>query len=349
MNLLSKLQVGGKVGGGHFGDVHEAQDAVHGKVAVKIFTQRAGETPFQWQARKDALLKEGQHLKQATHRNVVQVLHLVESDVGDSIHLVMEFCEGGSLQSAFDSGPMKLGDVLKIATDISFGLQALHARGMLHRDIKPGNILSDGKKCWKLGDFGLVTDALLLGYGSQAGYNDHIAPEVWAGGGTSEKSDIWAFGMTIYRLLHGAEWYSRSPAPQSLVPGGGYAKSLRWLPHIPEKWRRFVRKMLHDDPAHRYQSATQVTNALAALSAHPDFRCKVGKSEVRWTKRTPSRRLIVVWKQHSPRIFEWEAKSEPLPGITGRSRVLGSSGGRFGYNKTSKQLDEFFAEKFSDL
>jgi eukaryotic-like serine/threonine-protein kinase len=65
----------------------------------------------------------------------------------------MEYCRGGSLQEVFEKGPMNVATARKVATEVTFGLQALHARRMLHRDIKPGNILLDGGGVVKLGDF----------------------------------------------------------------------------------------------------------------------------------------------------------------------------------------------------
>jgi serine/threonine protein kinase len=83
---------------------------------------------------------------------------------------------------------MALPGVKRTAKQVLHGLGALHHRGMIHRDIKPANILIDAQGVAQLGDFGLVTDDLVLGYGSQAGYSDHIAYEVWHGAGTSAKT-----------------------------------------------------------------------------------------------------------------------------------------------------------------
>jgi serine/threonine-protein kinase len=258
MNYKSNLQLGVRIGGGFFGDVHAGQDEVHGNVAVKVLRQQRGESAADWQNRKDGLLREAQYLSQAQHANVVRVHGLLESETDDSILMVMAHCAGGSLQAPFDAGPMILSEVRRVSTDVCLGLSALHARGMIHRDIKPGNILLTADNVAQLGDFGLVTDNLLLGYGSQAGYSDHIAIEVWNGSGTSVKSDIWALGMTIYRLLHGCQWYSELPAdPRDVIREGGFAASLPWLPHIPGRWRRTVRKMMHDSTDHRYQSAAR--------------------------------------------------------------------------------------------
>lgn len=341
--LTSNLKLGKQIGNGHFGDVFLANDDVHGEVAVKVLMQQPGETSADWQTRKQGLLREGQRLSRAAHTNVVRVHHLLEDEKKDAVLLVMDYCKGGSLQKAFDAGPMQLADVLKIATEVALGLQALHARGMLHRDIKPGNVLLTSNNVAQLGDFGLVTDDLILGYGSQAGYLDHLAPEVFRGEGTSAKSDIWALGMTMYRLIHGASWYARLPtAPRDVIADGGFARSLPWLPHVPNNWRRFVRKMMHDDKTQRYQNANQVLGALATLPTDPNWRCTVTDTEVRWRRQSRNRKFSVVWTKQSPRKYVWSASSKPVG--EGRRRALGGSEVAIGHAKSEKQLCNFFAK-----
>lgn len=336
----SNLQIGAKIGNGHFGEVHHGDDPVHGSVAVKIFRQAPGELEADWKARKDQLLQEGKNLKKAEHKNVVRVLHILEAEAEDAILLAMEFCKGGALQSKFIAGPLRLSEVRKIATDMCLGLQALHARGMIHRDIKPANLLCEQNGTIKLADFGLVTDNLILGYAEQIGYYDHLAYEVWHGEGTSIRSDIWAVGMTLYRLLHGAEWYSRQPSPKTRIQHGGFANSLRWLPHIPPVWRRFIRKMLNDDPHARYETAGQAVAALARLPVRPEFICTVTPNLVRWEKRAGLRRIIVEWKKYNQRAYEWSARSEPIG--AGRTRTLGGSHGRVSYSVSERELERFF-------
>ena len=219
---VSGLKLGKKIGNGHFGDVFNATDTAHGEVAAKVLGRKAHHDESEWDSYKGNALGEAQHLSKATHRNVVQVHHVVEGDGGNTVVICMEFCPGGSLQAKFEEGPMPLGAVRKAATEVLLGLSALHSRSMLHRDIKPANILLDGSGVAKLGDFGLVTDDLILGYGSAAGYGDHIAYEVWHGDGTSPKSDIWALGMTLYRLLHGQTWYDETPKPRKLIEDGDF-------------------------------------------------------------------------------------------------------------------------------
>jgi serine/threonine-protein kinase len=235
---------------------------------------------------------------------------------------------------------MTLSAVRKAGTEVLMGLSALHVRRMLHRDLKPGNVLIDAAGVAQVGDFGLVTDDLLLGYGSQAGYSDHIAYEVWHGAGTSAKSDIWAFGMTLFRLLHGKTWYDEAPDPQTVVPHGGFADTLKWLPHVPKSWRRVVRKMLNDHPMARYQTAGQALEALSQLQITPGWSVTVTAHLIRWEQLSKTRRNVVEWKRHSQRRHEWSAWSEPLG--KGRKMTLGGSGAIIGSRQAIAELERYF-------
>ena len=106
-----------------------------------------------------------------------------------------------------------------------------------HRDIKPANILLNSRATTFIGDFGLVTDRNRFRIRREAGYYDHLAYEIWHGKGTSVRSDVWAFGATLFRLLHGKQWYEEMPSPKNVIGYGGFADGLKWLPHIPKKWR----------------------------------------------------------------------------------------------------------------
>jgi serine/threonine-protein kinase len=338
--LQSSLKVLHKIGSGHFGEVHLGEDPVHGRVAVKILARKPIHTDEQWAVYKAGFLAEAQNLSKATHRNVVQVYHIVESADGNSIQFCMAYCPGGSLQSAFENAPLALQTVRKLGTEVLMGISALHARLMLHRDIKPGNILIDGAGVAQISDFGLVTDDLLLGYGSQAGYSDHIAYEVWQGKGTSTKSDVWAFGMTLYRLLHGNIWYEEAPDPQTIIPTGKFAHSLKWLPHIPGSWRRVIRKTMADDTAARYQTAGQALDALSRLPISPAWSTTVTPELIRWEQGGKTRLNVVEWKRHSQRRHEWSAWSEPLG--EGRRMTLGGSRGVVGSRQAISSLEKYF-------
>jgi eukaryotic-like serine/threonine-protein kinase len=292
-----KLTIGAQLGSGGFGTVFVGEDPVKGRVAVKILRRDPSWTEAEWKQFREDLLREGVNLTKAEHDHVVRVFS-VQRRLGVPM-LVMEFCAGGSLQTSYEAGPLPLPRVKKVAREACFGLAALHARGMLHRDLKPSNILLDARDRAKLTDFGLATDELVLGYASGWGYADHLAKEVHAGKGTSIRSDIWAFGMTLYRLIHGRWWYQSHQSPSVSVPKGGFAKKLKWLPHVPDEWRRLIRKALHDDPHSRFQTVDDLQNALAGVPA-PAWNCNVGADTVSWTTLKAGRRYEVVWDVSHP-------------------------------------------------
>ncbi len=338
-NHVANLAIGNHLGSGQFGDVYEAVDQVHGDVAVKIIAQEPKQSDAEWAAAKADFLKEAQHLAAAEHPNVVPVYHLGENPDGKSIRYCMKLCSGGSLQTRYEAGPMKLSQVRKAGTEVLLGLGALHARGMIHRDIKPGNILIDENGNARLGDFGLVTDELLYGYAVGAGYYDHLAFEFWEHGITSAKSDIWALGMTLYRILHGEAWYLESGPPRMEIADGGFRDTLKWLPHIPGRWRRTVRAMMHDNTDRRCQNVAQVQAAFAGLPVEPDWECEVDGQQVRWRRQRDRRIIRCEWNRISPRRHDWRAWSEPID--AGQPRTLSGSNGVVGARDAINGLEHF--------
>jgi serine/threonine protein kinase len=338
----TEITIGKSIGSGFFSEVFEADDPVHGTVAVKVLRQAAGEADAEWLLRKDGLLAEGQRLKAAEHQNVVRVLNLFRAPPpADLLHLVCEFCNGGCLQSDFENGPMRLNKVRRVITEICRGLEAIHSRGMLHRDIKPANLLrSNG--CLKLGDFGLVTDKIVVGYASGQGYTDHLAPEVLKKNLTSIRSDVWALGMTIYRLLHGEAFYDAFVAKLDIeaeVSRGGFASKLPWLAHIPSDWRRFIRKAMHDESSLRYQSALALSQAAGRLPTDPKWTCDFNTTDTTWMLQKPGKTIHVRHHVASARKHTWVAESI----ASGKRRRLNGSKRPVSGSAVQAGLEKFFA------
>ncbi|WP_408889285.1 serine/threonine-protein kinase [Myxococcus faecalis] len=317
-----KLVINEILGAGHFAEVRSGKDPIHGDVAVKILKRISGETDFSWKARQNLVLKEGKLQSNATHENIVRV-HYTKTHSQIPI-LVMELCRGGSLLEKYETGPLPLPEVRRLLTDATTGLCTLHSRGMLHRDIKPSNILiDDSRGRAKLGDFGLVTDEFILGYASDRGYQDHLALEVFQGKGTSFKTDIWAMGMTAYRLLHGKAWYDMTVGQARYsIPNGGFAKKLRWLPHIPDSWQRFVRKSMNDAPERRFLTAQAMLDGLARLNITPAWDCTVSNVAT-WSLEKADIRHEVQWNLNH-KTPAWSARTINLE--TGKERKLKTTG-----------------------
>jgi eukaryotic-like serine/threonine-protein kinase len=339
MSFETGLTLKHEIGSGQFGKVWLGEDPTQGVVAVKIPHQYAGEPDAAWLRRRDHLVTEGENLRKAKHQNVVEVYYSIRSSSGEP-HLVMQHCNGGCLSRRYQDGPIPLDEVKNIATCVTLGLGAIHARGLLHRDLKPSNIMEDGS-VYKIGDFGLVTDEIIHGYAAKAGYNDHLAPEVHQYGVTSAKTDIWALGMTLYRLMHGHGWYSGFPQPRTTVPAGNFARNLQWLSHIPDDWRRFIRKMLHDDSAQRYQTTEQVLTALARLSTQFAWRCTFDPLKTTWVLPRGSRNVRVELTSVDGKSWRWRAWTEPAIG-SGRRYGRGGSDGPLKWPAAQAELQAFF-------
>lgn len=328
---------------GHFGDVHMGFDPIHGKVAVKVLKKIVGESDADWVARGAELLEEGQNLKKASHSNIVQVLNVLSHEKTGAIHLVVEFCEGGSLEGLYKIGSIKLQRIRSIAGQVCSGLSAIHGSGLIHRDIKPGNILLDKGKA-KIGDFGLVSDRLIFGYASAVGYVDHLAPEVHSHGITSIRTDVWALGMTIYRLLNGHDYYAANVGSRdipAMIARGNFAAKLPWAPHIPDQWRRLVRKAMNDASDRRFASANEFNEAVAKLSIEPDWAWKTTAREETWTRMDKGRTITVTLKKISPNSYTWSAARS---GGGKRSISIGMSSEPL---KTKKQAYESLRKFFS--
>lgn len=340
---ISALKIGPEIDNGCFGSVHECEHPVQGKIAVKLMEKDAAESNADWKQRKMDLLAEAQHLKSAEHDRVVRVYDVVHDASEDKIYLSLELCKC-SLGEVYEKGPLNIKELRTYLNDTTAGLCCIHSKEIIHRDLKPKNILVgvDGRA--KLGDFGLVTDRLVLGYGSMAGYSDHVAYEVWQSGRTSKKSDIWGFGMTAYRLLLGRDFYESLPLPRDEVKAGGYATKLRWLPHIPKPWRSFVKKCLADDPHRRFASAESMQTALSGLPIKPNWTCQFSSDLTTWIRQKGQRIIEVTYKIYSPRKHEWIAISKPFNG-KGRQRKLSGSKGIISRAKAIRELEAFLGRK----
>lgn len=345
MPLRANIDIGLEIGRGEFGTVHRGEDiSLNRPVAIKVVRRRIQELDEDWNKRKQDLLTEGQRLQDAEHDNIVRIHQVLEDEIEDAVLLVMEYCQGGCLNNQYLLGPMPLLMLRGIITDVCLGLEAIHARGMLHRDIKPSNIflLQNGRA--KIGDFGLVTDELIYGYAEAAGYINHLAPEIWDDYLTSIRTDIWAFGMTIYRLMHGEAFCSTLEPLNNeidrLVRNGKFAAQLKWLPHVPMCWRKFVKKMLHDDATKRYQNSREVLQATARLAIEPSWTCSYSSDLIQWKRQKGNRIVEVSWLPSSSTGKSWTVESHPI-GI-GRSKVLAASEGVVSDKVALQDLESFF-------
>jgi serine/threonine-protein kinase len=233
-------------------------------------------------------------------------------------------------------------------------------RGMIHRDLKPSNVLRKGRS-FKLADFGLVTDELVKGYATRQGYTEHLAPETFDIGVTSTATDVWAMGMTTFRVLNGEPWYDEclsdlgvdrndpiaaAPRLEELVTSGTFPQKLRWMPHVPRAWRRFVNKALCLSTTSRYRTGGAMLSGMHGMRVPhgPSWECTYDAALIRWKRARGDRDEVVEWHRHSPRKHEYVAFTEPNT-ASGSRRTLEKSTGMLSRNAVMRALQDFFATR----
>ena len=258
------------LGAGGMGEVYEAEDTKLGRrVALKVLPAAWGAAP-ELRAR---LEREAAVLGRISHPNVVRVLAVgtVEARLGGGCYIALEWLPHAldKLLRAQYPEPLAPARARGIARDVAGGLEAVHREGLVHRDVKPSNVLlrADGQPV--LSDFGLARVA--AGDGLErltpshlvVGTADYLAPEVTTGLPADARSDVYALGVTLYELLAGYVPFAGADPLETLR-----AHQERDPPPLPEAvprpLRAVVGRALAKDPELRFQSAGAMARALEA-------------------------------------------------------------------------------------
>jgi serine/threonine protein kinase len=200
----------------------------------------------------------------------IRDVHLVELvDIGDADgtpFLVLEYLSGGSLAERLASGPLTGNEMVGVVASVAAGLDALHRAGVVHRDVKPSNILFREGGSAALTDFGLAKGTaltVLTRHGQVLGTLDYLAPELLRGGEATPASDLYALGCVAFECLAG-----RPPFGDRSLFGVGTAHLEDDPPHppaLPELGRALL-TALEKDPARRPPTATTYAHVLAAAA-----------------------------------------------------------------------------------
>jgi serine/threonine-protein kinase len=258
--LGGRYELGAVVGRGATSDVYRARDLCLGReVAVKVLAPDLADDP-RVRAR---FVSEARIAAALTHRNVVRV-----HDIGldDGAYLVMEHVVGGTLADEIRRGPATLDRTVQVADAVLAALAAAHARGVLHRDIKPGNVLVTAGGGIRLTDFGIAVSGRRPARLARVvlGTPAYLAPERLAGHLGSVRSDLYAVGVLLYEMLAGRRPFSGESADEvrRAVMSGRVVPLGRIRPDLPRPVVDVVARAMHRDPARRYASGPELVEAL---------------------------------------------------------------------------------------
>jgi WD40 repeat protein len=265
LGRLGHYEVMEVVGKGAMGIVMRAFDEkLQRIVAIKVL---APDLALEDEARQ-RFVKEARAAAAVTHDNVIAI-HGVEGDAPIP-YLIMQFIEGRTLQQKLErSGPLPLSEILRLGIQIADGLAAAHRHGLIHRDVKPANILlENGVERVKITDFGLaraVDDATLTQSGIIAGTPAYMSPEQARGEKLDYRSDLFSLGSVLYALCAGhAPFRAGSALAVMNCVCEETARSIRELnPSIPEWLEAIVARLHSKDPASRFASAREVAGLMS--------------------------------------------------------------------------------------
>lgn len=254
-----------KLGGGAMGVVYTAKDRKLGRtVALKFLSP-------QWshdESAKQRFMREAQAASATDHPNICTI-YSIESTDDERLFIVMAYYDGQTLKEKLQTGALPVDEALDIATQVAEGLAKAHSQGIVHRDVKPGNLILTEHGV-KILDFGLAkfADALQLTItGSPLGTVAYMSPEQTRGDEADARSDVWALGVVVYEMLTGelpfkgaypeavSHAIRNDPVPPLSGPGRDIPKSVEAL----------VLRALEKNPDQRFQTAREIAHALRVL------------------------------------------------------------------------------------
>ena len=292
MNLEGKLignryEILEKIGNGGMATVYKAQDKVLQRyVAVKVLREEFT-TDEEFIKRFN---KEAQSAASLNHQNIVSIF-----DVGmeDNIYyIVMELIQGKTLKQIIDEdGVLPWKWSLNIAIQIASALEVAHKNNIVHRDIKPHNIIITEDGIAKVTDFGIakaVSNSTITAFGTTIGSVHYFSPEHARGGFTDAKSDLYSLGVVMYEMLTGRVPFD-ADTPVSIALKHMQEKPIEPIklnPSIPYSVNKIIMKAMEKDVNLRYQSATEMLKDLNMALKEPegDF-VKTGSNDMAYTQR----------------------------------------------------------------
>jgi serine/threonine-protein kinase len=279
---ISHYRIVSKIGAGGMGEVYLAEDTtLDRKVAIKLLPMEAAPD----ERANKRLIREAKAAAKLDHPNICSVYEVSEAD-GVSF-IVMQFVEGETLASRLQQKAIDLKESLIIGAQIADALVEAHSRGIIHRDIKPQNIMISARGQVKVMDFGLAkmavpkslaeslveTQSLLTEPGLVVGTVPYMSPEQVKAQGVDARSDLFSFGAVLYEMVSGRQPFAAESAAETLsaILTQEPLPLTRYSPHTPAEFERIVSKALEKNREERYQSAKEMLLDMKRLTRQLEF------------------------------------------------------------------------------
>jgi serine/threonine-protein kinase len=275
--MLGRYEVLAFLGRGGMGEVFRARDTELGRdVAIKVLPPETAEN----EERLQRFRREARAVARLSHPNILNI-HDFGTEAGVS-YTVTELLEGSDLRDRLAGAQLPLSTVVVISRAVAEGLAAAHSKGIVHRDIKPGNIFVTTTGQVKILDFGIAslraeqttevdtdrsTDALTRS-GQVLGTTSYMSPEQVAGGAVDARSDIFSLGCVMYEMVTGTRAFDGATPNETLAAiVGKDPKAISEIrPDVPASLETLIGRCLEKQPGERFESARDVAYALDTLS-----------------------------------------------------------------------------------
>jgi len=270
---IGDFEITGFLGRGGMGSVYRARDQdLERDVAIKALSKRiAPDASFARRFQREAKL-----LASLNHPNIGAIYDLVIDN--DHPYLILELVEGQTLFDRLSEGPIPVDDVLKLAPQLADGIEAAHAKGVVHRDLKPGNVTITTAGRVKILDFGLAKSRdegasepsadVTTQTGIVLGTPSYMSPEQARGEAVDERTDVWAFGCIIYEMLTGERCFRAASASETVAAVLRDEVDFTRLPEdTPPELGRLLRRCLTKTPRDRIQHIGYARLELAELTS----------------------------------------------------------------------------------
>jgi tetratricopeptide (TPR) repeat protein/predicted Ser/Thr protein kinase len=264
--IISHYKLVDKIGGGGMGVVYKAIDTKLGRaVALKFlppgFTRD--------ETAKKRFLHEAQAASLIDHPNICSIYEIDETPEGQ-VFISMAYCEGESLRDRIKKGRLPVREVFEIMFSVADGLACAHERGVVHRDVKPANIVITNDGFVKIIDFGLaklVDRSRVTRPGHAPGTLSYMSPEQVTGKEVDGRADIWSLGIVAYEALTGTLPFEADiePAMMYRILNEDPPSVCGLRSEVPSEFETIIHKCLAKDPALRYATAADLMRDLADL------------------------------------------------------------------------------------
>jgi non-specific serine/threonine protein kinase len=302
---IAHYRITEKLGSGGMGVVYKAEDTRLGRaVALKFLPEELSDDV-------DAVerFKREAHAASALNHPHICTVHDVGEHDGRQF-IVMELLEGRSLEERIAAGPLPVDDVIELGSEIADALDAAHARGLIHRDVKPANIFVTERGSAKLLDFGIAkpdaasslasaaaTERSLTSAGGVTGTVAYMSPEQVRGERLDARTDVFALGAVLYEMATGRQAFqgTTSSVVHEAILNRAPTPAARLNPHLPSRLEQIITRALDKDRALRYQTAADLRADLQRLRRDSQTGVPAGAVSDRGARvHTRSRGLAIV-------------------------------------------------------